>query len=178
MKVIGMSSHNRIEMLKPVGAIGIVCVFISISCLTQTRPRIVMIMADDPGERDLPVYGNPYNEAPNIDKLAAHSAIRQRDYKLIHDWSGRLLLHNIAQDPFEKRDMSETMPDKTRALFVRLHDWLDTQVDVKYHPALNPNYRPDKEARPRPFIDLRAKYLGAERAIRSPQSDPRLKPKP
>jgi len=110
--------------------------------------------------------------------LAPHSAIRQGDYKLIHDWSGRLLLYNIVQDPFEKRDLSETMPDKTRAMFVRLHDWLDTQVDVKYHPALNPNYLPEKEVRTRPFIDLRAKYLGPERAIRSPQSDPRLKPKP
>ncbi len=77
-----------------------------------------------------------------------------------------------------KRDLSETMPDTTRALFVRLHDWLDTQVDVKYHPALNPNYRIDKEARPHTFMDLRAKYLGPERAIRSPQSDLRLQPKP
>jgi len=110
--------------------------------------------------------------------LAPHSAIRQGDYKLIHDWSGRLLLHNIVEDPFEKRDLAGTMPDKTRALFVRLHDWLDAEVDGKYHPALNPNYRPDKEARSRPFIDLRAKYLGPERAIRSPQSDPRLKSNP
>ena len=107
--------------------------------------------------------------------LVPHSAIRQGNYKLIHDWSGRLLLHNIVEDPFEKQDLSETMPDKTRALFVRLHDWLDTQVDVKYHPALNPNYRPGKEARSRPFIDLRSKYLGTERAIRNAQSDPRLK---
>ncbi|MHC4070649.1 MAG: sulfatase, partial [Planctomycetota bacterium] len=104
--------------------------------------------------------------------------IRQGDYKLIHDWSGRLLLHNIVQDPFEKRDLSETMPDKTRALFMRLHDWLDMQVEVKYHPALNPNYRPEKETRSRPFIDLRAKYLGPDRAIRRPKTDPRLKVKP
>ncbi|MHC4229032.1 MAG: sulfatase [Planctomycetota bacterium] len=110
--------------------------------------------------------------------LAPHSAIRQGDYKLIHDWSGRLLLHNIVQDPFEKRDLSETMPDKTRALFMRLHDWLDMQVEVKYHPALNPNYRPEKETRSRPFIDLRAKYLGPDRAIRRPKTDPRLKVKP
>ena len=34
-----------------------------------------------------------------------------------------------------KRDLSETMPDTTRALFVRLHDWLDTQVDVEYYRA-------------------------------------------
>ena len=37
----------------------------------QSRPNIVLIMADDLGGRDLPVYGNHFNEAPNIDKLAA-----------------------------------------------------------------------------------------------------------
>lgn len=37
----------------------------------QDRPNIVMIMADDLGGRDLPVYGNQFNEAPNIDRLAA-----------------------------------------------------------------------------------------------------------
>jgi uncharacterized sulfatase len=35
------------------------------------RPNIVFILADDLGRADLPVYGNTFNEAPNIDKLAA-----------------------------------------------------------------------------------------------------------
>ena len=48
-----------------------ICAFISIACAGQTRPNIVMIMADDLGGRDLPVYGNRFNEAPNIDRLAA-----------------------------------------------------------------------------------------------------------
>ncbi|HEC45134.1 MAG TPA: arylsulfatase, partial [Bacteroides sp.] len=44
-----------------------------VSCIgvAQNRPNIVMIMADDLGGRDLPVYGNSFNEAPNIDKLAS-----------------------------------------------------------------------------------------------------------
>jgi len=108
--------------------------------------------------------------------LAPHSAIRQGDYKLIYDWSGRLLLHNIVTDPFEKEDLSAKMPDKTKDLFVKLNDWLDTQVDVKYHPALNPEYRVEKEARSRTFVDLRAKYLGPDRSIRGPEGDPRLQP--
>jgi arylsulfatase A len=37
----------------------------------QDRPNIVLIMADDLGGRDLPVYGNQFNEAPNIEKLAS-----------------------------------------------------------------------------------------------------------
>ena len=43
------------------------------SCIgtAQDPPNIVLIMADDLGGRDLPAYGNPFNEAPNIDKLAS-----------------------------------------------------------------------------------------------------------
>jgi len=37
----------------------------------QSQPNIIMIMADDLGGRDLPVYGNTFNETPNIDLLAS-----------------------------------------------------------------------------------------------------------
>lgn len=45
-------------------------VIFSCSGISQDRPNIVLVMADDLGGRDLPVYGNHYNETPNIDKLA------------------------------------------------------------------------------------------------------------
>jgi uncharacterized sulfatase len=35
------------------------------------RPNIVFILADDLGWADLPVYGNRFNEAPNLTRLAA-----------------------------------------------------------------------------------------------------------
>jgi len=35
------------------------------------KPNIVFILADDLGWADLPVYGNKFNEAPNITKLAS-----------------------------------------------------------------------------------------------------------
>ncbi|MDD4144190.1 MAG: sulfatase, partial [Prolixibacteraceae bacterium] len=49
----------------------------SILCLNKVRaapsekPNVVFILADDLGWSDLPVYGNRFNEAPNIDKLAS-----------------------------------------------------------------------------------------------------------
>ena len=46
-------------------------ILISCTGMSQNRPNIVLIMADDLGGRDLPVYGNHFNEAPNIDKLAS-----------------------------------------------------------------------------------------------------------
>ena len=35
-----------------------------------TRPNIVFILADDMGWADLPVYGNRFNEAPNLSRMA------------------------------------------------------------------------------------------------------------
>jgi len=36
----------------------------------ESKPNIVFILADDLGWADLPCYGNTFNEAPNLDKLA------------------------------------------------------------------------------------------------------------
>ncbi len=47
--------------------VGVLCCTYS---WAQERPNIVLIMADDLGGRDLPVYGNEFNEAPHIDRLA------------------------------------------------------------------------------------------------------------
>ena len=35
-----------------------------------SKPNVVLIMADDLGGRDLPAYGNRFNESPNIDQLS------------------------------------------------------------------------------------------------------------
>ncbi len=43
--------------------------------VVQKNPNIVFILADDLGWRDLACYGNPFNETPNLDKLA-QSGIR------------------------------------------------------------------------------------------------------
>lgn len=37
----------------------------------ETKPNLVFILADDLGWADLPVYGNKFNEAPNLDRLAS-----------------------------------------------------------------------------------------------------------
>jgi arylsulfatase A len=52
----------------------------SLSVFAQSRPNIVMVMADDLGGRDLPVYGNTFNEAPNIDKLATQGVVFDNAY--------------------------------------------------------------------------------------------------
>jgi len=37
---------------------------------TQVKPNIIFFLVDDLGWADLPIYGNKFNEAPNITKLA------------------------------------------------------------------------------------------------------------
>ena len=48
--------------------------------LRPAKPNIVMIMADDLGGRDLPAYGNRFNEAPNIDRLANQGMLFHNAY--------------------------------------------------------------------------------------------------
>lgn len=50
------------------------CFFVTL-CFLQTttaaeRPNIVFILADDLGWADLPMYGNRFNEAPNLQRMA------------------------------------------------------------------------------------------------------------
>ena len=113
---------------------------------------------------------NPEDGQP----LTPHSGMRQGDYKLIFDWSGRLLLYNLKNDLSEQHDLSAQMPDKTRAMFQQLNDWLDRNVAPKYTPALNPNYDPAKDVHASPFRDERQALLGENEAIRAAKSDPRL----
>lgn len=42
----------------------------AVAVVAQERPNVVLILADDLGGRDLPAYGNRFNEAPHIDTLA------------------------------------------------------------------------------------------------------------
>lgn len=106
---------------------------------------------------------------------APSSAIRKGDWKLIFDWSGKLRLYNIADDPFEHDEVSDQNFEKAISLFRELNDWIDANVEEKYTPAINPDYDPTKESRARPFVDLRRKFLGDDRAIRTIDDDPRFK---
>jgi len=52
------------------------------------------------------IYNSPFDGLP----LTPHSAIREKDYKLIFDWYGRLHLFNMEQDPYEKNNLAKQMP--------------------------------------------------------------------
>lgn len=48
--------------------------------IKTSKPNIVFIMADDLGLKDLPVYGNQFNESPNISKLASQGLVFSNAY--------------------------------------------------------------------------------------------------
>jgi arylsulfatase A-like enzyme len=113
---------------------------------------------------------NPEDGQP----LAPHSAIREGDFKLIFDWSGKLLLYDLKHDWREEHNLADTQPARARDLFTKLNTWIDANVAVKYTPLLNPAYDPATEVRKRPFVDLRKQILGDAFAIRPAASDPRI----
>lgn len=146
--------------------------------------RSLVPLLNDPSNRaggyarDTFYWHYPFNVAPlhpdDDLPLTPHSTILRGNFKLIYDWHGRLFLYDVVNDPYELHCLVDEQPDLTRKLFVQLNDWIDANVAVRYTPALNPDYDPSAEVREIPFVDLRAKYLGNDRAIRSVETDPRF----
>jgi arylsulfatase A-like enzyme len=104
------------------------------------------------------IWHYPYNvivkHPDNGLPLTPHSAMRKGDYKLIWDWHGKLELYNIVEDPYEKKDLSQQLPELTQAMFKETQDWLKNNVKPHYMPQLNPDYDATKDKRPYPFRDL------------------------
>ncbi len=76
---LSIKIHTMIDINKIFYTLITAFLFSNLS-LAQNRPNIVLIMADDLGGRDLPIYGNQFNEAPNIDKLATQGMLFNNAY--------------------------------------------------------------------------------------------------
>lgn len=64
-------STKKFHLFLLVSLLGIACKENpSTSTEEKGKPNIIFILADDLGWADLPVYGNKFNEAPNLDQLA------------------------------------------------------------------------------------------------------------
>mgnify|MGYP001815484211 CR=1 FL=1 len=89
------------------------------------------------------IVKHPDNGLP----LTPHSAIRVGNDKLIWDWHGKLELYDMANDPFEKKDLAPGNPELTQRLFKQLKAWLKANVEPRYFPRLNRHYMPKEEKR-------------------------------
>lgn len=90
--------------------------------------------------------------------LTPYSAIRDGAYKLIFDWYGRLYLFDIESDPYEENNLADAYPIKTRVMTQKLLDWLSENIDKRYWPRLNADYKPEEEVREERFVDILSKY--------------------
>jgi arylsulfatase A-like enzyme len=78
---------------------------------------------------------------PHYDKdtIGPASAILLGDFKLIRAYgTGAMRLFNVAEDPGERHDLAQEMPDKVKELNQRLTDYL-IAVNAQM-PKPNPNY--------------------------------------
>ncbi|WP_162342736.1 sulfatase [Cyclobacterium salsum] len=72
------------------------------------------------------------------------AAIRQGDYKLIHNFEcNRNELYHIKRDREESADLAEKLPKKRVRLNKKLQNWLG-EIGVKL-PYPNPSYQPEKQ---------------------------------
>jgi arylsulfatase A-like enzyme len=62
-----MNRHKRASAIQ---FLGLFLLTTLIGFTQAPKPNIIFILADDLAQADLGCYGNPYNETPNIDKLA------------------------------------------------------------------------------------------------------------
>jgi len=74
-------------------------------------------IADRPLFWHYPHYGNQGGEPSSI--------IIQNDWKLIYyHEDGRNEIYHLADDPYERHDLADSDPDRTRALRKKLDEWL------------------------------------------------------
>ena len=66
----------RIILLASWVVLNLALVSVPVLARDSAKPNIVFIMADDLGGRDLPVYGNRFNEAPYIDRSIGRAGDR------------------------------------------------------------------------------------------------------
>ncbi len=85
-----------------------------------------------------------YPHYRNMKGVYPQAAVRRGDYKLITEYeTGQVRLFNLASDIGEEHDLSETMPDRAKAMADKLNGYLDG-VGAKL-PVKNPDYDPKKD---------------------------------
>ena len=76
------------------------------------------------------VYWHSEKARPKNTGDTKSSAIRKGKYKLIHWFESDIVeLYNLANDPFERNDLSSIKPKMRAALLADLNDWKSKTTD-------------------------------------------------
>jgi arylsulfatase A-like enzyme len=72
-----------------------------------------------------------------------YGAVRSGDFRLVEFYDdNHVELYNLGNDPGERHDLAETLPEKASELRARLHAWR-TEVGAQM-PTPNPAHDPSK----------------------------------
>ncbi|AQT68391.1 Arylsulfatase [Anaerohalosphaera lusitana] len=82
------------------------------------------------------------------------ATLRKGDFKLHYDYQGKVELYNIAEDIFEKRDLTKSKPKMAHDMLVQLTDWLKANCNAAYLPKPNPEFNPKGKLPYGPYIPL------------------------
>lgn len=87
-------------------------------------------------ERETLYWHFPHYRQKNV---VPYSIIRKEDWKLIKRYEGKTFeLFNLAADPSETTDLSESQPEKVKELNIDLEGWLQTVGAAMPKPKSNP----------------------------------------
>jgi len=74
-------------------------------------------------------------------------SVRAGNFKLIEFFEdGKLELYNLKEDPGEKHDLAQTLPEKRKELYALLRAWRKS-VNAPVPTERNPKYRPRAKRR-------------------------------
>lgn len=76
-----------------------------------------------------------------VGKSTPASALREGNFKLIEffEEGGHLELYDLKSDPYEKRNLADSMPEKAKAMYRVLQNW-QKETDALLPAGPNPNY--------------------------------------
>jgi arylsulfatase A-like enzyme len=104
-----------------------------------------------------PLYWHyPHYQHYQQEGTTPYGAVRRGDYRLIEFYSDhRVELYNLRDDPGERNNLANSLPEVARSIREGLHEWLRS-VDAQM-PTRNPNYDPAKPEHTRPALPTRTK---------------------
>ncbi|MBI3464715.1 MAG: sulfatase [Planctomycetes bacterium] len=113
-------------------------------------------------ERDALYWHYPHHQHYQLGGTMPYGAIRAGDFKLIELYDDdRVELYNLRDAVGEQHDLAAQMPDKTRELRARLHDWRE-KVGAQM-PTPNPAYDPTKPQHVPPHVPPQGKKKAGKR---------------
>lgn len=168
------------------------------SCSPATEappPNIVFILADDLGWADLPLYGNAFNEAPNLSKLASEGMLFTNAYAAnpvcsptrasiqTGQYPARIGINDFLPGhwrPYEKlrvpANKTQYLPEEYQTIGENLKEaGYKTGYFGKWHLGIKPNHLPENQGYDESVVYNGGGYFNFGAKLHPPQEFPKDK---